>query len=240
VQKYFFYSCFYFYTFTKEFKVTQFSGKRYSFTKKILSLLDKLFISLKNAILRAELPNGGLPDSGFRPDWVKIGTLPTDANLDNADEKLYLTLVNIEEERVTKNQLNTRRDPSDPSKFIVVNPEIKLNAYILATAYFPSYTEALKRIAYVIRVFQQKNVFSPAEINELLDNNNDTPPILDQVIVDLFSQSLDQQYQFSQSYGSKQIPSIIYKVRLLVIDELPAEPPQMPAITTIGVAVNRM
>jgi Pvc16 N-terminal domain len=203
-----------------------------------LSLLDKLFISLKHIIERALLA----PEDQFKedPEWVTIGGLPAEPTLDNATGKLHLSLVNIEEERINKNQLNTRRDPNDPSKFIIVNPEIKINVYVLATAHFLRYEEALKRIAYVIRVFQRKNVYSADDIFNFLDEKNDVPPILDQVIVDLYTQPLDQQYQFSQSYGSKQIPSIIYKVRLLVIDELPAEPPQMPAITTIGVAVNRM
>jgi hypothetical protein len=173
-------------------------------------------------------------------DWVSIDSLPSDADIKNADDLLHLTLLNIEEERILKNQQNTRRDPKDPTRFIIANPEIRLNVYVLASAYFKTYTEALKRLAYVVRVFQQKNVFSPEDINGLLDGQNDAPPILEQVIVDLYSQSLDQQYQFSQSYGTKQIPSVIYKVRLLVIDELPPEPPEMPKITTVGLSVNKI
>lgn len=198
-------------------------------------MLDKLFISLKAAILNAVLSSPQPPG-----DWVSLAGLPADANLKEADETLRLTLVNIEEERILKNQINTRRDPADPSRILTINPEIKLNVYVQASAYFTSYTEALKRLAYVIRVFQKKNVYSAAEVDALLAGQNDAPPILDQIIVDLYSQTLDQQYQFSQSYGSKQIPSVIYKVRLLVIDELPLEPPAAPAITTIGMAVNKM
>jgi hypothetical protein len=199
-------------------------------------LLDKLFISLKAAILTAELTSPK-PEP---VDWVSIEGLPSNAELKDADGTLRLSLVNIEEERILKNQVNTRRDPGNPSRMLIVNPEIKLNVYVQASAYFTSYTEALKRLAYVIRVFQKKNVYSAADVDTLLAGQNDAPPILDQIIVDLYSQSLDQQYQFSQSYGSKQIPSVIYKVRLLVIDELPVEPPTVPVITTIGLAVNKI
>ena len=198
-------------------------------------MLDKLFISLKAAILNAELTSPQPPG-----DWVSIEGLPGDASLKDANDTLRLTLVNIEEERILKNQVNTRRDPANPSRILIVNPEIKLNVYIQASAYFNSYTEALKRLAFVIRVFQKKNVYSAADVDALLAGQNDTPPILDQIIVDLYSQSLDQQYQFSQSYGSRQIPSVIYKVRLLVIDELPKESPSAPAITTIGLEVNKI
>jgi hypothetical protein len=200
-------------------------------------LLDKLFILLKSAIEGAQLPDG----VDFNPqDWVSLEGLPANANLGDVPDGLYLTLVNVEEERITKNQLNTRRDPTDPSRMVVVNPEIKLNVYVLASAHFKTYTEALKRLAYVIRVFQRKNVFTDVEVLDILKDKNDIPPILDQVIVDLYSQSLDQQYQFSQSYGNKQIPSVIYKIRLLVIDELPTTPPQMPMITTVGVSVQKI
>jgi hypothetical protein len=201
-------------------------------------LLDKLFILLKSAIETANFDDSKEFDEA---NWVNIeDALPANSNIGDGKEALYLTLVNVEEERVTKNQLNTRRDPNDPSKLIIANPEIKLNAYILASSNFKNYTKALRRLAYVLRVFQMKNVFSLTDVNDILGLGNDAPPILDQVIVDLYSQSLDQQYQFSQSYGNKQIPSVIYKVRLLVIDELPKTPPQMPVITTVGVSVQKM
>lgn len=196
-------------------------------------MFDKLFLLLKAAVQNAGL-RGSNPDG----EWVSIKSLPTDADLNKADDMLHLTLLNVEEERVLKSQQHTRRDPNNPSRMIVANPEIKLNVYVMAAAFFTNYTEALKRLAYVIRVFQRKNVYSPQDVQELLGDANDIPPILDQVIVDLYSQSLDQQYQFSQSLGNRQIPAVIYKVRLMVIDELFEEPPEMPVITTIGISTG--
>ena len=178
-------------------------------------MLDKLFILLKSVIESAQLPDG----TAFNPpDWVSLAGLPANAYSGDVADVLYLTLVNVEEEKIIKNQLNTRRNPNDTSKMITVNQGINLNVYISASANFKTYTEALKRLSYVIRVFQRKKIFTDTEISQILKDKNDIPPILNQVIVDLYAQSLDQQYQFSQSYVNKQIPTIIYKVRLQVLE----------------------
>lgn len=189
--------------------------------------------------MKSAIENATITSQGFGQGWVEISSLPDNANPADGDDTIKLTLVNIEEERIFKSQLNTRKDISNPGKIISANPDIKLNVYILASAFFSDYPEALKRISYVVRVMQHKNVFTLQDINNMPGVDNTQPPFLDQVIFDLHSQTLDQQYQFSQSYGSRQIPSVIYKARLLVVDEL-LEPQEVPAITAIGFNTHRL
>lgn len=176
-------------------------------------MFDKLF-----RLLKLKLESTSLPGASFGSDWVVVNSLPLNADIKEADNTLRLSLINIEEEKVLKAQQHLRRDPENPDRFFTANPEIKLNLYVLASAYFANYEEALKRIAFVIRVLQQKYVYEQEDIDSM-GINNEGEPVLHKVIFDLFTQTLDQQYQFSQSYGNKQIPTVLYKARIVTIDE---------------------
>ena len=124
---------------------------------------------------------------------------------------VIITLVNIEEERILKSQLPGQMNTSTGvAKF---NPEIKLNLYVLFTANFgDNYIEALKFISYVIGFFQAANVFT-----------SDTNPALDsrvkKIIADLHTLDFDQQNHLWGMLGSRYMPSVLYKIRLVTIQE---------------------
>ena len=75
----------------------------------------------------------------------------------NADTttNAFLTLVNIEEDRISKSHDNfIRRE----GKVIYQNPRVHLNLYLLFSVNLSSYTESLKRLSYIIQFFQQQFV----------------------------------------------------------------------------------
>lgn len=121
-----------------------------------------------------------------------------------------MTLVNIEEDRVNK--------PNDPylkttEGFTKVNPEIKLNLYVLFTAaYTDNYDEALKFISYIIQFFQSKNVFTQA-------NTPDMDTRIEKLIAELHPMSFEQQNYLWGMVGGKYLPSVMYRFRMLVIQE---------------------
>ncbi|MGD1960944.1 MAG: DUF4255 domain-containing protein [Fulvivirga sp.] len=146
------------------------------------------------------------------------------------DMSIGLSLINIEEERVFKDQRTTIINEDGVTEHI--NPEVKLNLYILISANFQDnatnlstndYKEGLKQLSYVISFFQAKNVFtvdnSPALANDGL---------IRKLVVELYSYSFEQLYNFWSVLGTKYLPSVLYKVRLIRYQEKVVQAANLP------------
>jgi hypothetical protein len=139
---------------------------------------------------------------------IKIDTVDKDVSPDN----VVITLINIEEEKINKNQVHYKKDSIDSPTYKIVNPEINLNLYILISAQKNDYAEALKQISYIITIFQGKNVF------EKEDFPSDIPD-LESLFVELYPLSFEQVSTLWQTLGSKLVPSVLYKVKLVSIQD---------------------
>jgi len=130
----------------------------------------------------------------------------------NIDNKIVVSLVNIEEERIARNPDIYRKQPDGSLE--MVTPETKLNLYMLFSAYFPNdYNEALKMLSLVIGYFQKMKQFTTA-------NSPDLPPQLQNLSLELFTLGLEQQNHLWGALGAKYIPSVVYKMRLVpIVDE---------------------
>ncbi len=124
-------------------------------------------------------------------------------------DSLGLTLVNIEEERVVKSQIASKVTNGNSSH---VNPEIKLNLYIMICTNFNDYKSGLAYLSGVIRYFQGRNVFTP-------ENSPGLDPLIKKLIVELYSLNFEQQNHLWGAIGAKYLPSVLYKVRLITIKE---------------------
>ncbi len=126
------------------------------------------------------------------------------------DNTIGVTLVNIEEERVVKSQkaYTTAYDGS----IVYCNPNIKLNLFVLLIANFGDYKTGLQYLSGVIRYFQYKNVFT-SENTPTLDVG------IEKLIVELYSMNFEQQNNLWSSLGAKYMPSVLYRVRMLTIQE---------------------
>ncbi|TND08153.1 MAG: hypothetical protein FD123_2547 [Bacteroidetes bacterium] len=133
-----------------------------------------------------------------------------------ANGKLALSLINIEEERVVKEQRTAYRNENNDIEHY--NPEIRINLYVLISARFDnisgasSYEEGLKQLSYVMTFFQGKHVFVP-------ENSPDMPSELQKLIVELYSTSFEQQYNYWTVIGTKYLPSALYRVRLVTFQD---------------------
>jgi hypothetical protein len=147
------------------------------------------------------------------------------------NDTLGLSLINIEEERVMKEQQTVFRNMNGDVEHY--NPEIKLNLYVLISARFISndgnmggsnnfqYIEGLKQLSSVISFFQGKNVFTT-------DNSPALDSAIQKLIVELYSYSFEQQYNFWTVVGAKYLPSVLYRVRLLTFQEKRIQDQQIP------------
>jgi hypothetical protein len=128
-----------------------------------------------------------------------------------------ISLINIEEERHFKTQgLQVTQTAGQKKKGVYSSrePDIKLNLYILISAYNKSYDDALKFISKVVNYFQEFNVF----VRKNDGSEDDMPENIEKIVVELYTASFEQQNQIWASLSTGYIPSVIYKVRMIIID----------------------
>lgn len=138
------------------------------------------------------------------------------------EKSLGISLINIEEDRVYKDQKTTLVNSNGNIEH--VNPELKLNLYVLISANFQNtidndssddYVEGLKQLSWIISFFQAKNVFTPENSPRLASFD----PGLKKLVVELYSYSFEQLYNFWSVVGAKYLPSVLYKIRVLTFQE---------------------
>lgn len=152
-------------------------------------------------------------------------------NKEHSSDNLVITLINIEEEKIYKEQNHYKRSEGEVTGFQIVNPEIKLNLYILFSAQKNDYKEALKQISCLIKIFQGKYVFEKEDFAKYSEISG-----LESLIVELFPLSLEQNNNLWQTLGNKMVPSVMYKVKMVSIqDDKPAG--ESPEIRAIGIDI---
>lgn len=147
-------------------------------------------------------------------EWGNIAQLELlGPNDDTLEDRIVLTLVNLEEEKTLRNGQSTTTTSQGK---IVHLPPIHLNLYLLFSMRFSSYDAALKNLSNVLLFFQQRPVFDVA-------NTPGMPPGVEKLVFDLVTMSFEQQNQLWVILGSKHYPSALYKMRLVQVLELPVE-----------------
>ena len=169
---------------------------------------------------------------GLDSDPVVLSSLinPDGTVTENIENKLILSLINIEQETAVKNQ--PQFYSAGDNAFDKKTPPISLNLYILASANYDSknYTEALKMISTLIGVFQANPYMSK-------ENDPDMPAPVDLLRFEIFNQPIQELSHIWSGIGAKYVPSIIYKMRMLTIQEDQITD-QIPGITGVGGAAG--
>jgi len=125
------------------------------------------------------------------------------------NNKAILSLVNVEEDRVAKQQENfVKTDISTRYK----SPQLYLNLYILIAVNRTLYSDSLTWLNYILQFFQYQNVFTPIS-HPALDSR------IQKLIVDLYSLNFEQVNHLWSTLGGKYLPSVLYKVRQITVDE---------------------
>ena len=107
-----------------------------------------------------------------------------------------------------------------------------LNLYLLASANYDSknYTEALKMISTLIGIFQANPYLNK-------ENDPDMPVSIDLLRFEIFNLPIKELSHIWSGIGAKYVPSIIYKVRMLTIQEGQITE-QIPGVGGVGGAAN--
>ena len=140
----------------------------------------------------------------------------SNANLRN---QLIISLVNLEEESVFKNN-SFYRQVNGRDSLVRANPPVYLNLYILISAYFPDlYENALIFLSHAVRFFQGKNAFTMQNIQQSLNGAGATAINGDfKLILDLYTLTFEQINHLWGALGGKQLPFVMYKCRLIRLE----------------------
>jgi len=157
--------------------------------------------------------NVKLPGADINQPRLVVGNIALAAETTAPDpdvkNRAVLSLVNIEEDRIAKQQENYTKTNTST---IYKNPPIYLNLYILFSVNRRKYDDSLDFLTSIIRFFQFQNVFTPI-----------THPSLDsriqKMMVDLHSMSFEQLNHLWSILGGKYYPSVLYKIRQVTLDE---------------------
>ncbi|MFD2934921.1 DUF4255 domain-containing protein [Spirosoma flavum] len=132
------------------------------------------------------------------------GSITSDTN-----GKLCITLLTIEQETSVRNMVETKRIANE---YAQLKPAIRLNLSVLFGASADNYDEALKVLSYTIAFFQSKNVFT-AQNSPTLDAG------FDKLVLEMESTNLQDWNNIWGMLGGKHIPAVVYKVKMLTIQE---------------------
>lgn len=145
-------------------------------------------------------------------EWVSLENVAfiNDGNANSESKsKIILSLVNVEEDNVMKQQENFSRAEG---RILYKNPKIFLNLFILFTTNATSYPDSLKKLSMVMQFFQANPAF-----DSLTSPNLDAK--IEKLLVKMHSLSFEQLNHLWGVLGGKYMPSVLYKVTQVVIDE---------------------
>jgi hypothetical protein len=123
------------------------------------------------------------------------------------DNRVIISLVMIQEEKLGTNKNNGRMSPGSTKP-------VHLNLYLLFSASFNEKLniDALKFLSAVIAFFQNKPLFTS-------DNSPGLPDGLEKLSFEISNMNVQEQSNLWSFIGAKYIPSILYKARVVPIDE---------------------
>ena len=176
-----------------------------------------------NAYLLDKLDPAPPGDAIILANVSQLNEMQPNSGGNGADpQNAFVSLVSVEEDRISKSQENTiRKDNVITYK----NPKVFLNIYVLFAVSLPNYFESLRRLSLIIQFFQSKYVFDSSN-SPTLDKG------IEKLIVDMYTLNFEQSNQLWSTLGGRYIPSALYKVRLIGIED--TEPgTQAPLIDTI-------
>jgi hypothetical protein len=182
----------------------------------MIDLAAKFMVEELNTFLQTRIGNDA---AGI----VKLGKIVDEAGKYPAESGVYAAVINIEEERIFKSQLPEYTYVD--GQHVVLEPELKLNLHLLFAAHFAFYDQSLKYLSYLLTYFQAHSSFT-SEVYPALD------PRIGKLTAELQSLNYEQLNQVWAFVGAKQLPSVMYKVRMVILQDQ-MQMTLQPPVTTI-------
>lgn len=132
--------------------------------------------------------------------------------------QIVASLVNIEEESTMKNGAFHRTGVSSVEYF---EPPVNLNLYILFSCNYDNYTMSIDRLSEVVKFFQHRKAISLATAGVIPAGFDPTDPVDASIYLtpEFYTLTFEQINHLWGSLGGKQMPFIMYKIRLVTLTE---------------------
>jgi len=138
-------------------------------------------------------------------------------------------LVNVEEDNVLRSPDRYGRISSD-GKRQEVQPEIRLNLFVLFVARYKQYEDALRSLSQIIQYFQNNRVFDHQLAPELSEN-------IEKLVMELVTLPFSEQNEIWGSLRVPYQPSVLYKTKMIVYRT--ESQPDMPKVEEKSVQVSQ-
>ena len=138
-------------------------------------------------------------------------------------------VVNIEEERTLKSQVPDATFVD--GRQVVLQPDLKVNLHIIFVANFQAYDIALRQLSWILTFFQSHPGFRRSQYPNL-------DARIERLSAELLSLTYEQLNQLWAAIGGKQLPSVLYRVRLVALQDTEPAAIQRP-ITAIAGTLHR-
>ena len=139
-----------------------------------------------------------------------------------------LLMFQVEEERALRSQLPERTLVG--GREVSLPPPLRLNLVLLFAGRFQQYGTAMRTLSHLMAFFQARPVFSAAESPGL-------PPGVERLTMELLSWGPEQVSQMWSAIGARQLPSVLYRLRMVVLQDSEPQGTGLP-VTVIQAAVG--
>ena len=134
---------------------------------------------------------------------------------------ITIMLVGIDEER--REGKRPQYVPTDDRQFLRLNAPLEIDLHVLFVAHNKSYTTALRDLSDVLGFFQSNPVFDstryPALNATVADPDQKPWQLVTRLLFALLSLTFEQQNNLWAILGSKYMPSVVYRVKMLTVFE---------------------
>jgi Pvc16 N-terminal domain len=126
------------------------------------------------------------------------------------ENKILLSLLNIEKESIGKSNAGREGALTTPN----TSPAVNINLCVLFSAYFggANYGEALRFLSFIIGYLQNKSVFTRSNTPKMDER-------IGKLILEMENLGIDKLNNVWATIGAKYMPSVMYKIRMLVFDD---------------------
>lgn len=182
-------------------------------------MLDEVLVVLKNKLNSYfKLITYSSEDKVVFPDGSKADAISFTLN------HVTLTLMNIEEEKMIR-QANRFEGTIKNGIKTEINPSIGINATVLFISRFSDYEQTLKFLSLILAFFQKIPVLDHYNTPEL-------PASVEKIRIELMTMPIAQQNEIWSSLRTTYVPSVIYKIGVLVYSDTDSMQVSIPVQNT--------
>ena len=154
---------------------------------------------------------------------VNLGPVVDDrGNWTGPIDTVRLFLFQIDEERTLRAQMPERTLIG--GRDLVMPPPLQVNLVVVFAGRFQHYDQALRTLSLILTFFQARPLFTPSDSPAL-------PADIERLALDLISYGPEQMSQMWTCFGAKHLPSLVYRIRCVVLQDVEPQGSELPIMT---------